>query len=135
MVNDDPLDDREAGIVSLGEDQLQLSWFSANTRSSSDHLWAQAGAGCRERWSAGYARMDFVSTEEFADSWMCLSADGGTRWDRPWRLMLTASHGTIALQSNNLLFLGKHVSSMESFARGEGAVVSISSTDGRRTRR
>ena len=36
VVNDSPLDDREAGIASLGESQLLLSWFSSDPRNSTD---------------------------------------------------------------------------------------------------
>ena len=81
MVNDGPLDDREAGIASLGESQLLLSWFSSGPRDSTDGgPWPPADAEQRERWNAGYARMDSVSVADFAGAWMCLSEDGGARW-------------------------------------------------------
>ena len=38
---------------------------------------------------------------------MCLSEDSGARWGQPQRLMLTAPHGPISLQTNSLLLLGK----------------------------
>ncbi|MGB1890401.1 MAG: sialidase family protein [Candidatus Latescibacterota bacterium] len=134
VVNDSPLDDREAGIASLGEGQLLLSWFSSDPRDSTDGVqWPPADAEQRERWNAGYARMDSVPAADYAGAWMCLSEDGGARWGQPQRLILTAPHGPISLQTNSLLLLGKYVSSVESFARGDGAVASMRSTDGGRS--
>ena len=118
VVNDSPLDDRAAGIASLGESQLLLSWFSSGPKNSIDGgPWPLADAEQRERWNAGYARMDSVSVADYAGAWMCLSEDGGARWGQPQRLMLTAPYGPIPLQTISLLLLGKYVSSVESFAR------------------
>ena len=67
VVNDSPLDDREAGIASLGKNQLLLSWFSSDPRDSIDGVqWPLADAEQRERWNAGYARMDSVPAADYS---------------------------------------------------------------------
>ena len=65
--------------------------------------------------------MDSVPAADYAGAWMYLSEDGGERWGQPQRLMLTAPHGPISLQTNSLLLLGKiRVLCGELSARGRG---------------
>ena len=116
VVNDSPLDDREAGIASLGKNQLLLSWFSSDPRDSIDGVqWPLADAEQRERWNAGYARM----VERVGDN------RSGSYSPRP---MVRYFYKPIVYS-----FWGKYVSFVESFARGEGAVASMRSTDGGRS--
>lgn len=133
VINDTPLDDRDAGVVSLGGERLVVTWFSTDNRQSSGKRYMAMGDRERsDRWREGFARMDSASVEDYIGSWVRYSEDGGETWDAPRRIMLTAPHGPIALQTGSLLLLGKHFSTMDGFVRGEGAIASMRSTDGGR---
>lgn len=134
VINDTPLDDREAGLVALGEERLLLTWLSReDQKRAGKQLLSINDRETADRWRAGFARMGPYEVDEFAGAWMRLSEDGGRQWEAPQRLMLAAPHGPIALQTGGLLLLGKYFSSMDSYASGAGAIASMRSTDGGRS--
>jgi len=131
VINDTPLDDRDAGVVSLGGEKLLLSWFSTDNRQTSGQRYTTMDDKERvARWREGFARMDGAQATRYIGAWIRTSDDGGDNWGEPRRVTLTAPHGPILLQTGIVLFLGKSFSTMENFVRGEGAVASMRSSDG-----
>jgi hypothetical protein len=136
VINDLPLDDRDAGIVSLGGDRLLVSWFSTDTRlapvfaryTSSDDL------DYVRRYAAGFARTTDEAAARWVGSWIRLSDDRGDTWGPPIRVPVTAPHGPIRLHSGDLFYLGK---SFETDTRGHrsgvGAIRAATSADGGHT--
>ena len=58
VVNDSPLDDRDAGLVSMGGDKLLLTWFTTDNRKSSGLRYEMMEDQDRvARWREGFARI------------------------------------------------------------------------------
>ena len=130
VVNDSPLDDRDTGVISPGQDRLLLSWFTVDGRKSEN----RAGDDRLERWRQGYARITDETVGRWCGAWVCTSSDRGESWDSPLKVPLTAPHGPICLHSGELLFFGKEfLVDMEGFSAGQGAIAAMRSADGGRT--
>ena len=81
-----PLDDRDAGIVNLGDNRLLLTSFT-NSR----------------------AYVSLITEEQearYCGSTVSISEDGGRTWGEPFLVPITAPHGPIRLRSGALLYAG-----------------------------
>jgi len=128
VVNDTYLDDRDAGIVSLGGRSLLVSWFAHPTevyqttyRGSIERAWGgSAGVlGMYDSIPAEYGR---------GGSFVRVSHDGGLTWGATVQVPVSAPHGPIRLADGTLLYLGK-----EHYSRGAeapGVIAAWVSTDG-----
>jgi len=127
------LDDRDAGLLCLGGDQLLLTWFTTDNRRSSALRHLELGDKVQaERWGEGFARVSDELVADWAGAWIRRSQDGGLSWDEPKKIMLTTPHGPIKLRTGVLLFLGKYFADMGSFSGGEGPIAAMLSSDGGR---
>lgn len=110
IVNDSYLDDRDTGIVSLGDGHMILSWFSSrhedNCRSHADFEWEKDSdkkmiLGMGEVW-------DYLPAEDIVSgNYVKLSDDYGVTWGDPIRVPMTAPHGPNKLSGGRAIFLGK----------------------------
>ena len=133
VANDLPLDDRDAGVVALGDGRLLISWFSTDTRKSSvgreyrkngDPVWVA-------RYESGFARMTDENARRRLGAWVRISPDRGETWGKPIKVDLTAPHGPIRLRSGNLLYFGKEfLTDMAGFEDGQGGIAAMASSDG-----
>ncbi len=127
IVNDGPLDDRDAGIVHLGGDRLLVSWFTRDTREQ----FHPEGMMNEER--AAWERVFSTWTDELVrrhlGSWVLLSEDRGATWSDRLRAPLMTPHGPILLCSGELLYLGKQY--QKTFR--SGLIQAARSRDGGRT--
>jgi len=108
VVNDTPLDDRDAGLLALGGSELLLSWFTFDTRTKD--VWSTRETrkpGARERYEAALDRITDSRVRTWLGSWLRFSADGGDSWEPPLRVPVTTPHGPIRLERGELLYLGK----------------------------
>ena len=128
VVNDTYLDDRDAGIVSLGGQSLLVSWFSH----PADVYLKHYGAYIAHAWggSAGVLGMYGTIPEAYAQggSFVRVSHDGGMTWGATVQVPVSAPHGPIRLADGTLLYLGK-----ELYSRGQeapGAIAAWASADG-----
>ncbi|MDP6701108.1 MAG: sialidase family protein [Candidatus Latescibacteria bacterium] len=120
VVNDSPLDDRDAGLVAACGGRMVLTWFSTDNRQQMDaRLQALDDEREAAHWRAGLARVTDAAVDRYGGTWMRHSDDGGLSWGPPKKLLVTTPHGPIRLQTGVLLFVGKHFPSME----GSGAVM------------
>jgi sialidase-1 len=136
VVNDLPLDDRDAGIVPLGGGKLLLTWFSTDTRLASvyEHYRESGDEATVRRYAGGFARITDAVAARWVGSWVRLSDDGGETWSPPIRAPVTAPHGPIRLRNGTLLYLGKtFLTDSDGHRRGIGAIRAASSADGGRT--
>ena len=147
VINDTPLDDRDASIGSLGGNKLVLSWFSADHRNAkpSDY---QLQLSPRESkwWEDALAGVTDESARRFVGSWIRISNDAGLTWLEPVRVFVRAPHGPSKLRTGDLLYLGKQVQeptttggSITKYASGDeflparmikGQIGAIGSSDG-----
>jgi hypothetical protein len=127
VINDTPIDDRDAGVVHLGGGRLLVSWFTSDTRPYTQVDWARERFGADEldRWQATLATWTDALVEQWLGSWIILSEDRGAHWSAPLRVPASTPHGPIVLANGDLLYLGKDATAMS-----EGRIVAARSRDG-----
>lgn len=128
VINDSPLDDRDAGILHLGGGRLLVTWFISATRMH----WT----GVRE-WLSAEEEADWQKTisawtddmlSQWLGSWILLSDDRGATWSEPVRSPVSTPCGPGLLANGDLLYLGKDAREM-----GEGYILAARSRDGGRS--
>ena len=117
IINDTPLDDRDAGLTWLGNGKLMLSWFVREREfywkmedylleTKGDHRLANATAplmrGMLESWK------ELSEEDAKIGSFVRLSHDCGEIWDEAVKVPLTAPHGPIRLKNGKLVYLGRY---------------------------
>ena len=109
VVNDSPIDDRDAGVLPLGDRRLLISWFSTDTRKAEIYRTYQEreDAVWIARYRAGFARMNDDTAARWVGSWVRTSDDAGETWNAPVKVPVTAPHGPIRLTDGTLFYLGK----------------------------
>ncbi|HOS44271.1 MAG TPA: sialidase family protein, partial [Armatimonadota bacterium] len=134
VINDSPIDDRDAGIVDLGDGRLLVTWFTSDTRQYFAEQWVRdwLGEAELESWREKLAAVTDEIVARHLGAWLMLSDDRGATWSAPIRVPVSAPHGPIRLRDGSLLYLGKRYvtgwSEME-----YGGIVAARSTDGGRT--
>lgn len=114
VINDTFLDDRDAGILYLGNGKLLVTWF---TRSAADEyngekhkrllsLARPTAKAAVEGMVAGY---EYLTEEERKiGSYVRLSEDYGVTWGPAVSVPVTAPHGPCQCKDGTLLYLGNY---------------------------
>ena len=104
VINNTPLDDRDAGIISLGGQRLAITWFTSNTL----HYFGKYKDPATGKWAPEYAEMGKVMDEWDGDmcektigSWLRVSPDG-EYWGPVRRAPVNTPHGFIVLKDRTL---------------------------------
>jgi hypothetical protein len=110
VINDLPIDDRDAGIVNLGAGRLLASWFTSDTRrydvARTYHDLDDSVAV--SRYAAGFRRLTDATVGRWLGSWVRVSEDNGESWSAPRPAPVTAPHGPIFLPDEDaMVYLGK----------------------------
>lgn len=105
VIQDSMIDDRDAGIVSLGGGRLIVTWFRSDTRPYLHEGWLPEAE--RRTWPEVFATWTDEKVQALIGSWLMLSEDGGQTWSEPLRAPVSAPHGPVLLRSGALLYLGK----------------------------
>ena len=127
VINDSPLDDRDAGIVNLGGRAMLVSWFTSDTRKHFASAKSRMSAEDIARWEAVLSTWTDEMVREWLGSWILVTDDGKV-WSEPSRVPVSAPHGPIRLSDGDLLYLGK-----TGFNVGDqhgGEIMACRSTDG-----
>ncbi len=135
VINDTPLDDRDSGIISLGNRKLLVTWFSVDVRGAHPSEYEKAlTAQEAERWRHGRNNMTDEAKRRFGGSWVRTSDDGGITWDAPIRVPVSSPHGPNRLANGELVYLGKTIASDEvGQVMNTGSIGLIRSSDDGRT--
>ncbi|NQU10349.1 exo-alpha-sialidase, partial [bacterium] len=128
VINDSPLDDRDAGAVCLGGRRLLVTWFTTDNRT--DCRWPN-DAAARTRWEAGLANVTDANVSRFQGAWARVSEDGGESWLAPVRVPLTTPHGPIRLRTGEVFYFGKEFTSRDELEGG--GIVAMKTIDAGRT--
>ena len=111
VVNDTYMDDRDAGILAMGDGKLLISWFTHSAESYAvdyyeDILWRPepAAKDATVGVIAGYAHLPEEMKQ--GGSYVRISEDGGVTWSEPIRLPVTAPHGPTKCRDGSLIYLG-----------------------------
>ncbi len=131
VVNDTYLDDRDAGIVSLGDGKLLLTWFCHPAKVYLENYYSSIKSSASRREALVtlgiMAAYDTLSEEDKqGGSYVRLSKDGGITWGKPIKVPVTAPHGPNVLPDGRLLYLGKE---WFSSAEDRHAILAYESTD------
>ena len=129
IIQDSLIDDRDAGILSLGGPNLLVSWFRGDTRPQLDNDWIPAEE--RKTWPAVFASWTDAAVNALTGSWVMCSGDGGATWGAPVRVPVSAPHGPIRLRSGDLLYLGKPYGTWDDMHNA--MITAVRSADGGRT--
>ena len=107
IVNDTYLDDRDAGIVSLGGRRLLVTWFCHPAKAYLNEY----AAGIRSLGPAASGLLDEFEKipQEYGagGSFVRISEDGGDTWGEVVKVPVSAPHGPNVLSDGSLLYLGK----------------------------
>ncbi len=107
VFQDSPLDDRDAGIVSLGGQNLLVSWFTLDPRQFWEDYRQQNGGDMRSWVDAKVSAIGDGAVKDNSGSWTRFSTDGGKTFSKPHRAPVTAPHGPVLLKSKVLMYVGK----------------------------
>ena len=121
VINNSPLDDRDAGIVSLGGPNVLVTWFTSDGRVFLRDEAIRKWLGDEEvdSWRDPLSRVtDEIAAAEMG-SWAMVSADAGETWGAPIRVPVSAPHGPIRLNSGDLLYVGKRYGSWRDMSEGD----------------
>ena len=129
VIQDSLIDDRDAGIVSLGGAKLLVSWFRSDTRQYADAAWIPEAE--RASWPALFSQWTDAKMQALLGSWVMLSEDAGATWSAPIKAPVSAPHGPIRLRSGELLYLGKPFGNWEDMTRA--GISAARSSDGGRS--
>ena len=136
VINNTPMDDRDAGIVSLGGQRLAVTWFTSNTRylmsgeRRADGTWKDAETGrILEAWTA-------KAIAKYSASWIRVSEDGDY-WGEMRKAPISSPHGFIVLKDKSWLYFGKEWKfsggGLDMYIRGDTPICAARSTDEGRT--
>lgn len=139
IVNDTPLDDRDAGVVSLGGQRLAVTWFTSNTyhymKPYKDALTGQWDDAHREMGRILDTWDDALVNQNFG-SWIRISHDGKS-WGETRRAPVNSPHGFAVLRDGSWLYLGKQwpepVDGLKCTLHHELPVIAVQSVDEGRT--
>jgi len=130
VINNSPLDDRDAGVVNLGGRAMLVSWFTSDTRRYLERFRSQLSPEELAQWESALGAWTDDLVREWLGSWVTLTEDGEI-WSDPIRVPVSTPHGPIRLSNGDLLYLGKAL-----FGAGDqrsGDIVACRSADGGRT--
>lgn len=124
VINDSPIDDRDAGIISLGGKNLLVSWFTSDTRVFIDSL-PEEVKKTTDTWTDELV-------DNFLGAYVMLSEDGGWSWGLPIKVPISTPHGPILLKNGDIFFLGKEMHRTFS-SKDPGEISAYKSSDGGNT--
>lgn len=126
VINDTWLDDRDAGIISLGGKKLLVSWFSH----PSEVYQKNYSGSIRGAWGGSGGVLDQYDTipeeQSHGGSFVRMSKDGGYTWSDTVQVPVSAPHGPNRLKDGTLIYLGKAMYTEEVTP---GAVAAYKSAD------
>lgn len=133
VINNSPIDDRDAGIISLGGQKLLVSWFTSDTRiySKNQQIIDTMDRNDYNDFVNIISKWSDDTVYPYLGSWVRLS-DDGIKWGEPISVPLSTPHGPIKLSNGRLLYLGKPTSKGENHHENLewGVISSAISKDG-----
>ena len=108
IVNDTFLDDRDAGVLSMGDGKMLISWFNLQPEFYWNREEEFSKGAYPDLMKAMYDHWHQLSPEDsFHGSFVRLSQDSGKTWGEKIRVPVTAPHGPIQLKNGDLFYIGK----------------------------
>jgi hypothetical protein len=125
IINNTPLDDRDAGIIELASGTLVMSWFTSATWEHFDTYRAldRWQPGQIDAWARHCSKIPEETRRAWLGSWTRRSTDGGRTWEPHVPSIVSAPHGPVQAAGGELLYAGTAV------VDGRDAVLLATSTD------
>jgi len=130
VINDSPLDDRDAGVVNLSGKALLVSWFTSDTRRYFASAKPRLSVEDIALWESVLSRWTDETVKRWLGSWILLTDDGKT-WSELIRVPVSTPHGPIRLSNGELIYLGK--AGFNTGDQHSGEIVAYRSADGGHT--
>ncbi len=131
VINDTFLDDRDAGILWLGDKTLLVTWFSH----PADVYQNRYSEFIRTSWPGNAGVLDQYSAipaeHSKGGSFVRVSRDGGMTWGETVQVPVSSPHGPALLDDGSLLYFGKEMYAQDDLEKG--AVAAYRSCDTGRT--
>jgi len=100
IINNTPLDDRDAGLIQTKKGTLVVSWFTSLVFASPAYVTAY------NKYARIGEKIPAETKKQWLGNWTRRSEDNGKTWLEPVRTEGTAPHGPIALKNGDLLYVG-----------------------------
>ncbi len=117
IIVDTSLDDRDTGVVYLGNGKILVNWFAHNTSNyfEKEDYMAWQKKVTTEQKNAAKARMEEEDPiKHMGGSFVILSEDGGKTWSDPVRVPVKAPHGpSLSQDGKTLYFFGSPASNSQ----------------------
>ena len=132
LIIDTPIDDRDTGIVYLGDDHLMVTW---GTNNASAYREGGIYGAYRDRCTPAQleaidARLDSLDDDELRGaSWVMHSYDGGLTWGDKIELPITSPHGASLMQDGKGLICMGRPTGMSGTALNSKSLYSFESYD------
>ncbi len=109
LINNTPLDDRDAGIVVLNSGVIIVTWFTSLAFEIDEyHTWIRDdGARVnKSSWKDASSKISNRDRYEWLGSFSIRSEDGGKTWSEPVMNVVSAPHGPVQLSDGRLIYMG-----------------------------
>ncbi len=127
IVNDTHLDDRDAGLVCWGKNNLLLTWFNNEPDVFDNPGRQKMYPNILEPFSqAMLAKWKNLPKEEFG-SFSRISRDGGKTWSEPRKAPVTSPHGPIRRKDGSFFYVGAE--RLSGYNIPENAICAVESYD------
>ena len=107
MVNNTPLDDRDAGLLVLGSGTILVTWFTSVAFDIPERC---AWQGDLEQiiapWRKHVAGITTADRRHWLNAWSRRSTDHGRTWGEPVAMAGTSPHGPCQLEDGRVLHMG-----------------------------
>ena len=134
VINDTYLDDRDAGVLSLGGETILVTWFTHPTELYRNvykewitNDWCVSGDLVEKAYP--------TIPQELAQggSYVRVSGDGGMTWGDTVKVPISAPHGPIKRRDGSLLYLGREMYNTEPDGVVDGDICAYESSDDGKT--
>ncbi len=100
IINNTPLDDRDAGILETKNGTWLVSWFTSMAFDNERNYVENPG------WKRHREKLNKNLINKWLGNWTRRSTDKGKTWEDPIKQLVTAPHGPIELADGRLLYVG-----------------------------
>ncbi len=139
VINDTFTDDRDAGILYLGEGRILVTWFCHATQKYVDmelgnkkpnSTWNTAEMKATAVKGMIETTMQLPESERGGGSYIRISEDYGVTWGETVKVDVSAPHGPVKLRDGSILYLGKEMYNENAKYNQTGSIRAMKSTDG-----
>ncbi len=114
VLNDSFADDRDTGILYLGDGKMLVSWFSVGSEDYYEHIQSYDWFGeSDKKLVKGFGEaLRLLPEEEYKasrGSFVILSDDYGITWSDPIRVPVTAPHGPCVCKDGTIVYMGNRM--------------------------